>query len=173
MFSEHGRPRPKRGSPVCAQGRPAPERFCGRIWRRAGSGGGAATSQKPFRYLEVLVPWHEQTLADLLKSVLSGMESNQGTVHFVNAERLLDHAAVYWQERCGTSVSLPKVQLSDDNTYVLTIGAYKSPLLSGKQLVSALFDCEPEAPALGLEWSQTANPFFPLPFPYTKGLNFV
>ncbi|MNR35949.1 hypothetical protein D3C85_1538260 [compost metagenome] len=122
--------------------------------------------------MEAVIPWQEKSLAQLLKPAFLGLGRNQGTVHIVNAERLFEQLTPYWTDQEASDV-LPVVRTVDSKTFELSIGGRPWHELNGQELVSLLFECEAGDSGHKDEWRNVANPYFPLPFPYTKGLNFV
>ncbi len=108
------------------------------------------TACLPAEYLNMVVPWHEQGLLDRLRDAYTGTEKNQGTVHVLDAELLITQLGPYWKERGADSQLLDRLRHMTDH----------------KQLVSLLFDTPEEKPGLLCD-------VLPVPFPYTKGLNFV
>lgn len=124
------------------------------------------------QYIEAVIPSQEKSLAQLLKPAFLGLGRNQGTVHIVNAERLFEQLAPYWTEQEASDI-LPVVRTVDSKTFELSIGGHPWHELNGQELVSLLFDCEAGDSGRKDDWKKVASAYFPLPFPYTKGLNFV
>jgi GNAT superfamily N-acetyltransferase len=123
--------------------------------------------------LEAIIPWQEKSLARLLEPAFLGEGKNQGTVYVVNAERLFEQLGPYWIGQGVSPGLLPAVRVVDDQTFELSVGEQLLPVLNRQQLVSLLFDNEEGEDRSRDEWTRATGACFPLPFPYTKGLNFV
>ncbi|NHN32629.1 GNAT family N-acetyltransferase [Paenibacillus agricola] len=123
--------------------------------------------------LEAVIPWQEKSLARLLEPAFLGTGKNQGTVYVLNAKRLFEQLGPYWTGQGVSPGLLPTVRAVEDRMFELSVGERLLPVLNRQQLVSLLFDSEGEEDRSSYEWKRAAGACFPLPFPYTKGLNFI
>ncbi|MEF3302353.1 GNAT family N-acetyltransferase [Paenibacillus sp. GYB003] len=125
--------------------------------------------------LDVTVSWHETEVAELLGDI--GAESaeadNSGTVHIADAEKLFRQLQPYWEQRAGRGAVMPAVRLGAEGACEVTLDGCRPAVLNAKQLASLVFDKEPEGLPPDAEWRRRAASWFPIPFPYTKGLNYV
>ena len=119
-----------------------------------------------FEELSIHVPWHDQQLARELKSHSFTDVQNQGTVFIVNPERLINQLHPYFNVRDSIKVK------SVNSDYVHVNVFDKRETLHVKEFISFLFDNHSE----NLEVTtlqQCSKGLFPIPFPYTAGLNYV
>jgi hypothetical protein len=124
--------------------------------------------------LDITVGWHEQDMERLLAGGgTAAEESNSGTVHIVNPARLFEQLRPYWDRAAGIGGEVPTVRAHSDGACSVAIGGRDSGALDPARLTALLFDKEPEGLASESEWLAGAAPFLPVPFPYTKGLNYV
>lgn len=124
--------------------------------------------------LDITVGWQEEEMERLLAGAgTSADECNSGTVHIVNPAALLEQLRPYWDRAADIEGDVPQVRVGEDGTCIIAIGSCERVALNSAQLTALLFDKEPEGLAPDREWLDAAAPFLPIPFPYTKGLNYV
>ncbi|MDF2718580.1 MAG: family N-acetyltransferase [Paenibacillus sp.] len=124
--------------------------------------------------LDITVGWHEADMERLLAGGgTAAEESNSGTVHIANPARLFEQLRPYWDRAAGIGGEVPTVRVHADGACTVAIGSRVSAALDPSRLTALLFDKEPEGLASESEWRDAAAPFLPVPFPYTKGLNYV
>lgn len=123
--------------------------------------------------LEVTVSWHEAELQQALPDTPFQARQNGGTVFVSDAQTLLEQAAPYWNGAVNAQRGDLRVMKGEDGQYTLHIGR-DAIVLTPQELVSVLFDSTPnlavQPPA---EVQERLAALFPIPFPYTEGLNFV
>lgn len=126
--------------------------------------------------LSIPVSWHELDLLDRLKAipdVTIRSEHNLGTIYIVNAKRLLHQLRPYLQAQdsaLGDQLQIEKHE--ETGSYMLSLPALPDLLLTAEELVSVLFlpNCAYKVPK---EWEAAAAKLFPVPLPYTGGLNYI
>ncbi|WP_219834987.1 GNAT family N-acetyltransferase [Paenibacillus sp. R14(2021)] len=97
---------------------------------------------------------------------------NQGTLLVLDAARLIDQLRPYLEEAAPSSGSRLSARSSEDGSTVLSLPGLPDAVLTHEELVSLFFDAKP-GPPLPDGWGAAAASLFPLPFPYTDGLNFI
>jgi GNAT superfamily N-acetyltransferase len=134
-----------------------------------------ALSHKLTDRLDIGVSWHEEEMAELLGGTGAAWteEQNSGTVHIACAEKLFRQLRPYWEQISGRPGTVPAVRSLTDGTFEVVADDCSPLLCNGEQLVSLLFDKEPKELTLDEQWRSAASTYFPIPFPYTKGLNYV
>ncbi|WP_158560963.1 GNAT family N-acetyltransferase [Paenibacillus contaminans] len=144
----------------------------------AGDGGTVAAllrealSRYGLATLSVPVPWHEKELLQELSGSLAAAETNGGTVKVISPERLLRQLLPYLQHKAGDAAGRLRFETAG-NGRVLVALAERSAVLEPSAFVSLLFDPEP---AVGIEDDKlnlALRKLFPVPFPYTYGLNYI
>lgn len=99
---------------------------------------------------------------------------NQGTICITHAEQLFGELGVYWQAR-GLE-PWPALRRLPDGRFVVRLGGLRSLPLDRAELASLVFGAvagSGGAQAHPPDFLEAASRFFPVPLPYTKGLNFV
>lgn len=123
--------------------------------------------------LRCVVPHHEARFASVLAEAgCIGEASKQGgTVVVVEAERLLEQLAPYLARKDAAAYSKLRFRMRGQDTYIVEWNGV--PLeLSVDSFLSLLFDQDGVQSIFG-EGDHPAAALFPLPFPYTYGLNFA
>ncbi|TMV48149.1 GNAT family N-acetyltransferase [Paenibacillus mesophilus] len=124
--------------------------------------------------LDITVGWQEREMERLLDGIgTAADEDNSGTVHIVSPARLFEQLRPNWERTAGAGGEVPTVRGRPDGSWSVAIGSRESEALDLASLTALLFDHEPEGPASDREWRDAAARFLPVPFPYTKGLNYV
>ncbi|MBO9606750.1 MAG: GNAT family N-acetyltransferase [Paenibacillaceae bacterium] len=129
--------------------------------------------QERVSQVEAVLPWQERELALLLAPAFVSVGRNQGTVYVVDAERLFRQLAGYWIGCGRASGGLPAVRAVAGGAHELTLPGLSPFVMGGGALAAALFDGAPEGGWGSEERERAASAYFPVPFPYTKGLHFV
>ncbi|MFB9276374.1 GNAT family N-acetyltransferase [Cohnella cellulosilytica] len=123
--------------------------------------------------LEASVSWHETELRQALPDAPSQARRNGGTVFISDPQALLEQAAPYWNGAVDVQSGELRVTKSEEGRYTLHLGRDEI-VLTPQELVSVLFDPAPtltvQPPA---DVQERLAALFPLPFPYTEGLNFI
>ncbi|TFE23322.1 GNAT family N-acetyltransferase [Cohnella luojiensis] len=122
--------------------------------------------------VSITVSGHEKELIGELRLIPAEKKRNQGTVYIFDAERLFDQLRPYFAEIDPTAATSLSIANAVDSGAILTLPGLPEAELTHEELVSLLFDPEPET-RLSEEWKEATARRFPLPFPYTNGLNFV
>jgi predicted acetyltransferase len=119
-----------------------------------------------YKELSVHIPWHDQQLELELRSHSCTDEQNQGTVFIVNPERLINQLHPY----INSTDSIKFKSVNED--YVQVNVFDKRETLHIKEFISFLFDKHTENIEV-TTLQQYSKGLFPIPFPYTAGLNYV
>ncbi|RED55999.1 GNAT family N-acetyltransferase [Cohnella lupini] len=122
--------------------------------------------------LNIVVETHEREMLATLCSAKSEKIRNQGTVFLVDPEQLFRQLRPYLEAKDPVAGKNLIVSNTPDGGATFTISGLPIVALSSDELVSLLFDSQPE-PDLPAEWNTVAALWFPIPFPYTGGLNYV
>jgi predicted N-acetyltransferase YhbS len=118
--------------------------------------------------IEVAVPWHEHLLENELNGSTFTLNKNQGTVYIINHERLLKQLNPYIKSR---NIESFECKYTDREHIQVTFSKVTTTLHS-KDFVSLIFDTQPKNPEI-LELQSKIENIFPIPFPYTAGLNYI
>lgn len=123
--------------------------------------------------LRCVVPLHEAGFASVLAEAgCAGEASKQGgTVAVVDAERLLNQLAPYFARKDAAAYRKLRFRMRGHDTYIVEWDGV-SRELSAESFISLLFD-QDGAKSLFGEGDHPAAALFPIPFPYTYGLNFA
>ncbi len=127
------------------------------------------------RQLELAVPWHDPLLEQLQPGVFEqfGEGTNPGTLHIVDEQQLFQQLAPYWQKVTGSGDDGPHLDRTGEGKATISLNGNTTPALDHDRLLHVLFGRWGEPEPLNSEWMAKLKPYFPLPYPYTKGLNFV
>lgn len=121
--------------------------------------------------LEVPVTWYERGLMSNFSGLSAKSGKNYGTVKVIHPERLINQLRPYLQEQnAELSRQFTVKQLDNDVTEVSLKGDRMR--LDSRAFVSLLFDPEP-VPEVDERLKGSVAELFPVPFPYTGGLNYV
>lgn len=126
-----------------------------------------AVKRYELEQLEVPVPWHEQSLLRCLCSLSARKEKNLGTVHIVQPERFISQLRPYLKEKNHELTDHMNIRSLVNGQIELNVDGKRHELESDK-FVSLVFDPQPD-----LETNAPLQSLFPIPFPYTGGLNYV
>ncbi|MDF2721153.1 MAG: family N-acetyltransferase [Paenibacillus sp.] len=123
--------------------------------------------------LRCVVPSHEVRFTEVLTEAgCTGEPTKQGgTVVVVDAERLLTQLAPFLTRINAAAFSKLRFRNQGHDTYIVEWDGI-SYELSASAIISLLFDRDGVQSALG-DASHPAAALFPVPFPYTSGLNFA
>ena len=119
--------------------------------------------------LDIFVPWHEADLISTLGDIPGTTRKNAGTVHIVSPERLFRQLQPYLHS-VGAAERVSVKELPDNRCSLTIGGGVRADLQTG-ETVSFLFD--PDVPPAARVLREKLEGVFPIPFPYTGGLNFV
>ncbi|MBB6735091.1 GNAT family N-acetyltransferase [Cohnella zeiphila] len=119
--------------------------------------------------LDMAVSWHENGMLETLRDVPFEEGRNSGTVRVTDPRLLMEQLAPYWREKAGSEAASLTAELSEDGGCVLTLGT-DSVRVTARELISLLFDPKPQ---LSEPLAQAIADRFPIPLPYTEGLNMV
>ncbi|MGI2293627.1 GNAT family N-acetyltransferase [Paenibacillus sp. GXUN7292] len=102
-------------------------------------------------------------------------ERNQGTIWISDAAQLFAELAPYWLEHRKRAEDIPRIHLLDEESeqVILSIGSIVSAPISIVDLSVYVFGQAGFNNYANEDFRNEAQPFFPVPLPYTKGLNFV
>ncbi|KKI93290.1 hypothetical protein WQ54_05535 [Bacillus sp. SA1-12] len=118
--------------------------------------------------IEVPIPWHDQELQKELHDAPFKSEKNQGTIYIIDPERLVKQLAPFLKTKLEEPIQCKSIQ---DGMIEVGIGTHKA-ILTKADFISVLFDPEPNNEK-NKELQKESQGVFPLPFPYTAGLNYV
>lgn len=137
----------------------------------------AAVDRYALTELEIPVSWFETALLERLQQPFAEkkeqQEQNLGTVKVIQAERLLAQLRPYLRARdAEVSEQLTVRQLANGDTVVSVADA--STQLTPQGFISLLFDPEPNFGVdVDVQLQAQLKRLFPIPFPYSAGLNYV
>ena len=115
--------------------------------------------------IDLTIPWHEEFCEELDQHTYEEQE-NSGTIHIVNAARLLEQLKPYLQEKNTQVAQSLTIKTVDDNHVSLHYSG-ENMTLTLEELVILLF--VPQEDHL-LGELQTV---FPIPLPHTEGMYYV
>ncbi len=121
--------------------------------------------------IKLSVPWYDNKLIDQLDFLDFTVKPMPGTIHIVNPERLFQQISPYLKEKNQKRYNHLKVTLLDDGQTRINVNR-ESILFSPEEFIQLIFDGNINVDADG-EWKEIVNELFPIPFPYTAGLNYV
>ena len=116
--------------------------------------------------IELTIPWHEKFYEVVSKYPYEKLR-NAGTIHIVDAERLIDQLSSYLQEKDPTLAQSLVIRTVDEHSVSLHFNNEPKITLALEDLVKLLFDPQGESVINEL---QTV---FPIPLPHTEGMFFV
>lgn len=118
--------------------------------------------------IDIHVPWQELVLNDMLKEIPTKIEKkNQGTVYIVNPERLFAQLQPLI-EKSNLSIEVSRV----DQHLIAIETPTGTTKLEIKDFVAFVFDLHSTNPVVQNLQAESGN-VFPIPFPYTAGLNYI
>ncbi|QJD87294.1 GNAT family N-acetyltransferase [Cohnella herbarum] len=123
--------------------------------------------------LRVAVPFHDSDMQEALQRVPYTEGTNTGTVKIIDPKRLLTQLAPYLKEKnneVAPRITLDNVK-GEEGAAELRIDD-NSIRLTSEELVSVLFDLDPDVAAIA-QYREMLGKLFPIPLPYAAGLNFV
>lgn len=121
--------------------------------------------------LDIPIPCHEQTLIQEMTSLSFRKERNLGTVKVIRPERLVTQLSPYLQMQNAELTDRFEVRLADEDHVALRLDK-DNLLLNSDEFVSIVFDKKPKV-KLDDRIERLLKTVFPIPFPYTAGLNYV
>lgn len=123
------------------------------------------------------VEWHtyEQVEELEIPNIQFQMNSirNEGTVYICNAWKLFEELHPLFQQLVGADGWIPQVQAIDEELLYIQIGPYQSEPMYKEELPQHIFGDGVDQVAEDEGYQRQASRFFPVPLPYTKGLNFI
>lgn len=122
--------------------------------------------------LDIAVCWHEKELISRLQSLPYQIKNNQGTLHIVNLERLLIQLIPLLQQKNTELSNALQFGLLEDGTCHISLNEDSFINVTPDELVSLLFDVDPVI-EMDPRLKEQLSKLFPIPFPYTAGLNYV
>ena len=122
-------------------------------------------AQEIVQEIELTIPWHEK-LCEELSELPFEEQMYSGTIHIVNATRLLEQLMPYLREKNEAVAQRLGIETIDDNHMFLHYNGEKMTLTL-EQLVTLLFVPQVDSLQYGL---QTV---FPIPLPHTEGMFYV
>jgi GNAT superfamily N-acetyltransferase len=123
--------------------------------------------------LTVPVAWHEAKMSDLLAcaGIRWTAAKNVGTIHIVRQERLIKQLQPYLQQIGAEAAGNLRMNASEDGTIRVHVKGGTAKL-DAQSLVALMFDQDPEIDVED-DVRRSLRSLFPIPFPYTGGLNYV
>ncbi|WP_168118543.1 GNAT family N-acetyltransferase [Paenibacillus sp. HB172176] len=122
--------------------------------------------------LDIAINWYESELNEAFQFIPNKPEQNSGTIHVVNVNHLNAQLRPYLEARSRNisgvdESSIPQIMQMENSEgmYKMLFPNQPAVFLDGAGLVACLFD----PPANNNDYS----PYFPVPFPYTVGLNYI
>lgn len=122
-------------------------------------------AQEIVQEIELMIPWHEK-LCEELSELPFEEQKNSGTIHIVNATRLLEQLMPYLREKNDAVAQSLGIETVDDNHVFLHYNGEKMSLTI-EEFVTLLF--VPKGDSLMVELQEV----FPIPLPYTEGIYYV
>jgi predicted acetyltransferase len=122
--------------------------------------------------LEMSVSWHEKDLLLALQSVPGKKQRNEGTVYIVQPERLIEQLRPYLIDLHPEIGAQLQAVSHSYRQVTLRLHGFTDLTIELEEWISLLFGPMPELEA-NKAWKEALALLFPLPFPYTNGLNFV
>ncbi|MCY0895366.1 MAG: GNAT family N-acetyltransferase [Alicyclobacillaceae bacterium] len=134
------------------------------------------TQQRPLQLF--LSESENDALAPFLETIQAERQRNQGTVCILSAEKLFADLKPYCQARDAELAATLSAKPADANRTTLTIGEH-TLTVTPEELIAFVFDTgtPPNEHAPISHWSSEIEilrqRLFPIPFPFTGGLNFI
>lgn len=122
--------------------------------------------------LDIFAELHEKEMHAALKAAESQSIRNQGTVLLVDPKQLFEQLKPYIEEKLPTVGKLLHVVNTDDGGAQWVYPGLPDVTFHYEQLISLLFERQ-HGLQLPAAWAEITTELFPLPFPYTGGLNYV
>lgn len=130
-----------------------------------------AVQRYQFEQLDVPVSWHETELMKALTPATNSRDQNLGTVRIINPERFIRQLRPYLQVKHPQWNDDLQIQRLPDGRMKIRLNG-GADILDARSLVSLMFDPEPQVNA-NPSLLSALRELFPIPFPYTGGLNYV
>lgn len=132
-----------------------------------------ADAVQPFELscLDVPVSWYESSTMQALQALPANKEKNLGTVKIIRPERLVEQLRPYLETRDAKLNREFGVHSLEEDQVELQISGNRI-ILTSKEFVSLVFDPGSEHD-LNKRLNHSLDSLFPIPFPYTGGLNYV
>lgn len=131
----------------------------------------SAVQRYDLKSLDIPVPWHERGLLDTLSACRTKQEKNVGTVKITDPERLIAQLRPYLRAKNRTRGDALSVRALREGQTEVRLGGH-SATLDSAEMVSLILDPEPTVKVSG-PLQQALADLFPIPFPFTGGLNYV
>ncbi|TVY05380.1 GNAT family N-acetyltransferase [Paenibacillus cremeus] len=98
---------------------------------------------------------------------------NSGTIRIVDAKRLLEQASPYLRSKSEADFESLRINRTDDHKHTIVTFKERRVMVTDSELVSLLFDETPKLHDVDPVLIADLKKLFPLPFPYTGGLNYI
>ncbi|WP_054975860.1 GNAT family N-acetyltransferase [Paenibacillus sp. A3] len=121
--------------------------------------------------IQLPVSVHESDWLEALEPVPYQEEPNQGTVYVVRPERLIEQLRPYWEEAAQGRHEALRVQSAGDGRVKLEYDGLSAEL-DPQAFISLVFGGD-EGMAEHSALRNSLKELFPVPFPFTAGLNYV
>jgi predicted N-acetyltransferase YhbS len=123
--------------------------------------------------LDFPVPWHETELHHQMTfaGLPSSEEDHLGTIRIIDAKALVEQLQPWLESKDARASAELRIEHQEDGVWHLQAGDDQIRL-SGDELIRLVFDCS-SAEAAGHELPAFLKQLFPIPFPYTGGLNYI
>ncbi|WP_318615568.1 GNAT family N-acetyltransferase [Sporosarcina sp. YIM B06819] len=116
--------------------------------------------------IELTIPWHEKLREELSAYPYKEIQ-NAGTIHIVNAARLIDQLMPYVYDKNPIVAQNLTVETLEDDHVIFRYHKESKISLGVDELVALLFDPHGGSAFVALQT------IFPIPLPHTEGLYFV
>ncbi|MFJ7936169.1 GNAT family N-acetyltransferase [Sporosarcina sp. NPDC096371] len=120
----------------------------------------------PVKEIKLTIPWHEKFFEEVSEYPCEELQ-NAGTIHIVNAVRLIEQLKPYLCARNPALAHSLSVEQVDDHHVILHYNHESKIVLTLEDLVRLLFDPQ------GENLDEELQTIFPIPLPYTEGMYFV
>jgi len=120
--------------------------------------------------LTMRIPWQEQELIRLLAADIP-FTPNNGTIRIMDSKRLMEQLQPYFLSVDPALAAEMEAGMSADGTTLMRVGN-ESIQLDRMAMTSLVFDIDPRYEAKPSIRNRLSK-VFPIPFPYTRGLNFI
>ncbi|MEF3306946.1 GNAT family N-acetyltransferase [Paenibacillus sp. GYB003] len=123
--------------------------------------------------LRAVVPWHETAFAETLRRAGCAAKDckQSGTVAITDPQALLDQLGPYLRRIDGDAYGKLRFAPTEQGAFIVAWEGGEAEL-SCDAFIAMLFD-QGAAAGLGGEGAERLKTLFPIPFPYTAGLNYV